>query len=82
MLSVNWRPCSQEVRLVFYFLYCIITWYTSHAIPCTAAEAADPRITLLRSKFTLLGKEEWWWLMDESLAEIGEPFSCPQIPTA
>ena len=24
----------------------------------------------LRTKYTLLGKAEWWWLMDESLAEI------------
>ena len=23
-----------------------------------------------RTKYTLLGKAEWWWLMDESLAEI------------
>ena len=24
----------------------------------------------LRTKYSLLGKSEWWWLMDESLAEI------------
>ena len=26
----------------------------------------------LRTKYALLGKSEWWWLMDDSLAEIDE----------
>ena len=28
------------------------------------------KLFFLRTKYSLLGKAEWWWLMDDSLAEI------------
>ena len=37
--------------------------------PSTAAGETDT-LFYLRTKYSLLGKAEWWWLMDESLGEI------------
>ena len=34
--------------------------------------ADEARLASLRATFTLLGKEEWWWLMDDSCDEIAE----------
>jgi hypothetical protein len=36
----------------------------------TVKEAEIDLLFYLRTKYALLGKAEWWWLMDESLAEI------------
>lgn len=42
--------------------------------PSTSDDATDEgdadTLFYLRTKYSLLGKGDWWWLMDESLAEI------------
>lgn len=32
----------------------------------------NPELSLLRSKYAMLGKAEWWWLFDDSIAQIGK----------
>lgn len=37
-----------------------------------ANESSNPTLALLRSKYALLDKAEWWWLFDDALEEIGK----------
>ena len=31
----------------------------------------DDRISMYRTMFSAMGKQEWWWIMDDTLAEVG-----------
>ena len=31
----------------------------------------DDRIPMYRTMFSAMGKQEWWWIMDDTLAEVG-----------
>ena len=32
----------------------------------------DRRLQALKAKYSMLGKEEWWWIFDDTLARVGE----------
>ena len=40
------------------------------AKPHPVVSSSDAALAALRLKYTLLGKAEWWWLMDDTLQEL------------